>query len=82
MNTEQPPERELLLAAMAYGAATGRITASSLLSPAELVEVARSVAQPLFVRGTRGSLRDVADKLRAGGGDRHRYECRTRNRRR
>lgn len=41
MNTKQSPERELLLAAMAYGAATGKITASSLLSPAELIAVAR-----------------------------------------
>jgi hypothetical protein len=41
MKTEQSPERELLLATMAYGAARGRITASRLMSPAELTAVAR-----------------------------------------
>ena len=42
MNTKQSPERELLLAAMAHGVATGRITASRLMSPAELTAVARA----------------------------------------
>jgi len=41
MNTKQSPERNLLLEALAYGAATGRITASRLMSPAELTAIAR-----------------------------------------
>jgi hypothetical protein len=42
MNNKQSPERELLLAAMAYGAATRRITVSRLMSPDELTAVARA----------------------------------------
>lgn len=41
MNTTQSSERELLMAAMAFGAATGRITASRLMSPAELTVATR-----------------------------------------
>ena len=40
MKAKQIPQREQLLAAMAQGAATGRITASRLMSPAELTAVA------------------------------------------
>ena len=48
MNSTQVPEREFLLSAMAFGFATGRITASRLMAPTEL---ATAVGDRLDLRG-------------------------------